>query len=142
MSNWIQRRWRDEPRISERLPVDVFPCSNGEFDPGPVTEQQRQIMAVAEEATEEARRKFGMTRREFVRTAAAYTIGLWAIDQVVGTERLHAGGALIGVVRGVARGLFTDPWGPGCYIARIRSHEARPVCGHRAGRTATYTGSA
>src|SRR5438093_2361459 len=65
-----------------------------------------------------------------------------ARDQVVGTERLHAGGALIGVVRGVARGLFTDPWGPGCYIAWIRSHEARPVCGHRAGRTATYTGSA
>src|SRR6266705_1066871 len=29
-----------------------------------------------------------------------------ARDQVVGTERLHAGGAVIGEVRGVARGLF------------------------------------
>ncbi|MFN2544255.1 MAG: hypothetical protein ABR600_06760 [Actinomycetota bacterium] len=86
MNNWISKRWRDEPRVSERLPVDVYPCSNGEFDPGPVTPQQRRVMALAEEATEEARRRFGMTRREFVRTAAAYTIGLWAIDQVMGTE--------------------------------------------------------
>ena len=86
MQNWIRRRWRDEPRISERLPVDCYPCSNGEFDPGPVTPEQRQIMELAEAATEEARRKFRMNRREFVRTAAAYTIGLWAIDQVMGTE--------------------------------------------------------
>jgi predicted TIM-barrel fold metal-dependent hydrolase len=86
VNSWIQRRWRNEPKISERLPVDVFPCSNGEFDPGPVTLQQQQVMALAEDATEQARRRFGMTRREFVRTAAAYTIGFWAIDQVMGTQ--------------------------------------------------------
>ena len=54
MQNWIRRRWRDEPNVSERLPVDCYPCSNGEFDPGPVTRRQRQIMGLAEEATEEA----------------------------------------------------------------------------------------
>src|SRR5205814_511696 len=67
-------------------PLANGPPGPGEFDPGPVTPEQHRIMTMAEEATEEARRRFGMTRREFVRTAAAYTIGLWAIDQVRGTE--------------------------------------------------------
>ncbi|MCA1726626.1 MAG: amidohydrolase, partial [Actinobacteria bacterium] len=40
------------------------------------------VMALAEEETERQRRRFGMSRREFVRTAAAYSVGLWAIDQV------------------------------------------------------------
>src|SRR5437588_1755502 len=85
MEKWIGRRWRNE-RLSERLPVDVYPCSNGEFDPGPITPEQIEIMSVAGEATGQARRRFRMSRRQFVRTAAAYTIGFWAIDQVRGTE--------------------------------------------------------
>ena len=79
-----KRHWRD---LSERLPVDVYPCSNGEFFPEePSRREQRMVMALAEEETERQRRRFGMSRRDFVRSAAAFSIGLWAIDQVIGDE--------------------------------------------------------
>jgi hypothetical protein len=67
------------------LPVDVMPASNGEFVPKPPSHIQRSIMALADQETERVRRKMGMSRRDFVRTAAAYTIGLWAINQVSDT---------------------------------------------------------
>ena len=79
-------RWASKPRdldLGEDLPVDVLPCSNGEFDPPPPTEQQRAIVRVADAETDRMRRRFNMSRREFVRSAAAFTIGLWAIDEVV-----------------------------------------------------------
>ena len=74
------KRWWPDP--SEALPVDVLPCSNGEFFPPPPTARQRAIMAVADAETERLRRRFGMSRRQFVRTAAAMAIGFWAIDMV------------------------------------------------------------
>jgi hypothetical protein len=77
----FRRSWED---LSERLPVDVYPCSNGEFVPPPPTRQQRMVMELAEAETERWRRKFGMNRRDFVRSAAAMTIGFWAIDAIGG----------------------------------------------------------
>ena len=78
MLNW-KRSW---PDLSENLPLDVLPYSNGEFIPPPPTENQKRIMALANEEAERLRRKMGMSRRQFVRTAAAYTVGLWAINQI------------------------------------------------------------
>jgi predicted TIM-barrel fold metal-dependent hydrolase len=69
----------------EGLPVDVLPCSNGEFLPEDPTPDQLAIMALANQETERARRQFNMSRREFVRTAAAFSIGVWAINQITGT---------------------------------------------------------
>jgi hypothetical protein len=74
-----KRSW-DDP--SEELPVDVLPCSNGEFLPPAASPQQRAIMALAGAETDRWRRRYGMSRRSFVRTAAATTIGLWAIDAI------------------------------------------------------------
>ena len=68
--------------LNESLPIDVLPCSNGEFMPPPPEQAQIDIMRVASEQSEIARRKLGMSRRQFVRTAAAYGIGLAAINQV------------------------------------------------------------
>lgn len=78
MLNW-KRTW---PDLSENLPLDVLPYSNGEFIPPPPTENQKRIMALANAESERLRRKMGMSRRQFVRTAAAYTVGLWAINQI------------------------------------------------------------
>jgi predicted TIM-barrel fold metal-dependent hydrolase len=78
MLNW-KRSW---PDLSEDLPLDVTPYSNGEFIPPPPTEKQKLIMRLANQESERLRRKMGMSRRQFVRTAAAYTVGLWAINQV------------------------------------------------------------
>ena len=76
------KRWWPDP--SEALPVDVLPCSNGEFIPPPPSLRQRQIMWLADQETERLRRRFGMSRRQFVRTAAAMAVGFWAIDTVTG----------------------------------------------------------
>ena len=71
--------WREMP---EELPVDVMPASNEEYFPPPPTREQVGIMRLANEETERMRRKFGMSRAEFVRTAAAISVGFWAIDKV------------------------------------------------------------
>lgn len=77
-------RWkRSWPDLSESMPMDFMPCSNGEFIPEPATEAQRAIMRLQNEEGERIRRKLGMTRRDFVRSAAAYSVGLWAIQQFV-----------------------------------------------------------
>ena len=78
MLNW-KRSW---PDLSEDLPLDVTPYSNGEFFPPPPTENQKRIMALANAESERLRAKMGLSRRQFVRTAAAYAVGLWAINQV------------------------------------------------------------
>jgi hypothetical protein len=71
--------WETMP---EDLPVDVLPCSNDEFFPPPPTRAQKTIMALQDAEVERWRRKFNMSRREFVRTSAAMAIGFWAIDTV------------------------------------------------------------
>ena len=78
---------RNDPgeHLNEDLPIDVMPASNGEFVPLAPTDEQRMIMQLADEETEKARRRFGMSRRDFVRSAAAYGIGLWAINQIMPT---------------------------------------------------------
>jgi predicted TIM-barrel fold metal-dependent hydrolase len=72
------------PDPSEAPAIDVMPASNGEYVPPDPTPAQRKIMALQNEKIEEVRRKFGMSRRQFVRTAAAFSVGVWAIDQVTG----------------------------------------------------------
>ena len=72
------------PELREDLPVDVMPNSNGEFIPPVATEEQRQIMRLARAESDRLARKFGMSRRSFLRTAAAYTVGFWAINQIRG----------------------------------------------------------
>jgi uncharacterized protein len=68
--------------LTEDLPMDVLPVSNGEYFPGRPTREQRAIMALQDEKIEETRRRFGMSRRDFVRTAAAMSIGAWSIGAI------------------------------------------------------------
>src|SRR4051812_16846513 len=79
MINW-SRSW---PEQWEGLPVDVLPASNEEYFPPPPTKEQLQIMHLQDREVERWRRKFGMSRRRFVRTTAAMAIGFWAIDTVM-----------------------------------------------------------
>ena len=80
-------RWkRSWPELSENLPLDVLPCSNGEYMPGEPTRAQRAIMELAREECDKTARKLGMSRRSFLRTSAATAICLMAIDRVRGTQ--------------------------------------------------------
>ena len=68
--------------MPEDCPVDVLPCSNDEYFPLPPSPSQRAIMDLQSSEIERWRRKFNMSRREFVRTSAAMAIGFWAIDMI------------------------------------------------------------
>ena len=68
--------------MPEDLPVDILPASNEEYEPPPPSREQIGMMRLAEQETERWRRKFNMSRAEFVRTTAAMAIGFWAIDVV------------------------------------------------------------
>ena len=77
----LERRL-DEEMLNENLPIDVMPASNGEYLPEEPTREQIAITKLANEEAERVRRQFGVSRRNFVRTTAAFTVGLWAIGRV------------------------------------------------------------
>jgi predicted TIM-barrel fold metal-dependent hydrolase len=129
MIKW-KKSWPDQ---WEGLPVDVLPCSNDEYIPPPPTAAQLTIMHLQDREVERWRRKFGMSRRHFVRTSAAMAIGFWAIDAVMpgkwgnyasassktldACDLEYAGG----------KGLETIANLPGEFIFDIQSHHVDPT---------------
>lgn len=109
---------------SERLPIDVLPCSNGEFIPAPPTPRQRLIAAVADREAESLRARFRLSRRDFVRTAAATAVGLWAIDLVGPTRfgRFTAGVS----ARPSTDGRETLHNLPGEFVFDVQTHHVEP----------------
>src|SRR5437867_1871938 len=79
--------------LNEALPLDVMPCSNGEYIPEEPTREHSAIMRLARENCDKAARRMGMSRRRFLRTGAATAICLMAIDTVMGGQ---AGGFTFG----------------------------------------------
>jgi uncharacterized protein len=79
-----KQRREMEHNLNEDLPVDVYPCSNGEFAPEKPTAEQHAIMELQNAEIERQRQRFNMSRRQFVRTAGAMSIGVWAVSQITG----------------------------------------------------------
>jgi hypothetical protein len=118
--------------MSEALPVDVMPCSNDEYFPLPPSPEQLAIMRLANQETERWRRKFGMSRRLFVRTAAATAIGFWAIDAVRQGKWGNYGyassktTAACDLEFATGKGLETLRNLPGEFIFDVQSHHVDP----------------
>ena len=72
----------EDSSLSEMMPVDVMPASNGEFIPRRPRAEQFRIMRLQDSAAEELRRRMGLSRRSFVRSAAAY--GARALGDLAG----------------------------------------------------------
>jgi hypothetical protein len=121
------------PEMSEDLPVDVLPCSNEEYFPPPPSKEQLAIMSIADAEVERQRRRFALSRRQFVRTAAATTIGFWAID-VVRMGKFGNYGHAVSAGRPDAcdlewagrKGLETVRNLPGEFIFDVQSHHVDP----------------
>ncbi len=118
--------------MSQDLPVDVMPCSNDEYFPETPTAAQYAIMDAANRETERWRLKFGMSRRQFVRTAAATAIGFWAID-LVRMGRFGNYGFAQGTSPDAcdlewagAKGLETLRNLPGEFVFDVQSHHVDP----------------
>lgn len=103
-------RWRDE---DPGLPIAFEQCSNGEYDPEPVTPVRREAELRARAGIDDAVRRTRMSRREFLRSASALAICLGAIDASVAMER------------GTAPGRFY-PFDP---LSRLDSDAARSIIG-------------
>ena len=122
--------------MPEDLPVDVLPCSNDEFFPPPPNQAQKTIMALQDAEVERWRRKFNMSRREFVRTSAAMAIGFWAIDTVQPGIWGNYGGTAQAITTGRPdacdlewagrKGLETVKNLPGEFIFDVQSHHVDP----------------
>ena len=82
MSSRWNRLVRTLP-MSERVTYDVMPASNGEFYPPPVTPSKLAIMDMQDAEADRLSRHLGMSRREFVRSAAGFAAGLYAINTVM-----------------------------------------------------------
>jgi len=77
-------RWRDE---DPGLPIDFEQCSNGEYDPEPITPVRRAAERSARAEIDRAVQRTGMDRRTFLRSASALAICLAAIDGAVAGAR-------------------------------------------------------
>lgn len=73
-------RWRDE---DPGLPIAFGQCSNGEYEPEPITPTRREAEHLARSGIDESIQATGMNRREFLRSACALAVSLAAIDGAV-----------------------------------------------------------
>ncbi len=103
-------RWRDE---DPGLPIAFEQCSNGEYDPEPLTPVRLSAEAMARTDIDDAIRRTGMSRRQFLRSASALAICLGSIDAAVSSAR------------GIRPGLFY-PFDP---VSRLDSETARSIIG-------------
>ncbi len=73
------------------LPIKLEPCSNGEFDPPPVTPLVRRTIERTNRAVDDKARRLGMTRRQFLRSSLGATTMLAALA-ACSREDGHTGG--------------------------------------------------
>jgi predicted TIM-barrel fold metal-dependent hydrolase len=64
------------------LPIKLGPCSNGEYDPEPVTPGIAEVVRRSYAEAAEISHKLGMTRRQFLKTTSASALVLLILDEV------------------------------------------------------------
>src|SRR5262245_55365810 len=80
---WI-RQCELDGRNEAPLPIPARIASNEEFIPPPPTSKQEEYAARAYYLSDEAAKKLGMTRRDFLLTGSGMAAGLLALNQVFG----------------------------------------------------------
>jgi len=71
-------------RITFRSPVPTRMVSNGEFNPLPQTQRQRQFEDRLKDLAEASARKLGMDRRHFLHTSCGMAAAFVALNDVFG----------------------------------------------------------
>jgi hypothetical protein len=70
---------RSDREVDPGLPIKLAPCSNGEFAPAAPTPAVRAAVRLARSACEDAARRVGMSRRDFLRSSMASAATLLAV---------------------------------------------------------------
>jgi predicted TIM-barrel fold metal-dependent hydrolase len=90
------------------LPLQLGPCSNGEYVPPPLSDLRREAMRRARAAADDHARRHGWSRRRFLLSSAGLASGL-AILQACSDERSSSNGTPPGGVFSVPPTAATDP---------------------------------
>ncbi len=80
----MSRRYEDD--YDPPVPFPVWAISNGEWLPAPVSEKQRLAVKLIAEETGARARRHGMTRKEFMRTAAATATAFAVLNKIHGLD--------------------------------------------------------
>ncbi|HKX74472.1 MAG TPA: amidohydrolase family protein [Acidimicrobiia bacterium] len=64
------------------LPIKLGPCSNGEYDPEPLSSLITEVIRRSQEEVDRAAAKLGLTRRRFLKTVSASALVLMMLDEV------------------------------------------------------------
>jgi len=75
----------DDPKAT--IPFPLAPVSNGEWMPKGPTPKQLATMKVVAEETEKQARRHGMSRAQFLRTAAGTATAFWVMNHVHGMDQ-------------------------------------------------------
>lgn len=75
---------KTDPDPDPRLPIPQQIISNGEYLPVPQTRMQKHVEVLANEMADERAKKLGVSRRDFLRTAAGTATVMLAMNQVYG----------------------------------------------------------
>ncbi|MFZ0626367.1 MAG: amidohydrolase family protein [Acidimicrobiia bacterium] len=104
--------WRDE---DPGLPIEFGQCSNGEYQPERLTPLRVEMERLALSEVDDAVRRTGLSRRQFLRSACALAVSLAAIDTTI------------------ARALGVSPglWYPFDPVARLDTDAANAILGPR-----------
>ena len=90
------------------LPLQLGPCSNGEYVPPPLSDLRREAMRRARAAADDHARRHGWSRRRFLLSSAGLASGL-AILQACSDEQSSSDGTRPGGVFSVPPTAATDP---------------------------------
>src|SRR5512140_2228529 len=69
------------------LPFPMAPVSNGEWCPTPITDRQRRLARLVADETSARARRHGMSRKQFLRTAAATMTAFMCMNKVYGYDQ-------------------------------------------------------
>jgi hypothetical protein len=87
---WLTDRERKDVTTADELdigftsPIPTQIVSNGEYNPPPQSEKQRQVEGRIKELADEYARKLNMDRRQFLKTASGMAVAFLAMNQVFG----------------------------------------------------------
>jgi uncharacterized protein len=90
---------KSDSEAEPRSPISFHPMSNGEFEPRPVSDQDRLAAKLYRRLVDEKAPRFGMTRRQFTESASGMIGALYVMNQAYGCSRSSGASADAGFTR-------------------------------------------
>ncbi|WP_286694331.1 MULTISPECIES: amidohydrolase family protein [Spongiibacter] len=80
-----RQRFRRTNTLADATPIPTRSISNGEYDPMPRTNAQRQVEGLIHKMADEQGKKMGLSRRDFLRSSSGMAASFLAMNTVYGS---------------------------------------------------------